>query len=228
MVDASPESIIHWPALPMSRYGLKPPGFGGGNLFRLIWAPSRRVTLQGKPPYTVGMYAPYRGMAPVHPLTPFDVWILEKWLPPGEITDKTKEEWNRDPACLVMGPYPSKGDYCLAASPLGCNPDAANIDKLVAWVQNRKSSYENGVFIRDQLEKQQKAKKDEVRARIDNRLLKVSGGEAIVGYGGHRGTKTTPQRYTANELGLPTQSGYSGMLKNQKPVRYEIPNAGNE
>ncbi len=204
----------------MGRYGKIDESFGGGNLYRLIWAESRKVTLVCETgTYTLPHYVA------VEPLRNPKVWILEKWLPPDQITALTAEEWTADPDCIAQGPYPARGDYAMAALPLTCDPSQANIDKLVQWVEagRKRTRGQNAVAIQNEVDAKEKTRDRKRRDMIDNQLLPY-GGEAYVGSGrAKRGTKTVSPQYSANDLGLPTKSGYSGVSPVHRPVTYEVP-----
>jgi hypothetical protein len=138
----------------------------------------------------------------------------------------TPKQWKADPTRLNMGPYPSKGEYCMAATPLTCTPDQANIEKLIMWVEKRANPYQNSLAIRDDMEREAKNRRKLSNDRIRGALLPFGGEAYASGHGRGRGTKTVKTTRSANELGLPTQSGYSGANPLQKPVTYQVPNAG--
>lgn len=218
---------MQYPGIPMSRFGSRPEEFGGGPRYRLIWAPSRSVILTGK---KRTMKVPmYHGKLAIQPIQPSgEVWILEKWVPRWELTDKSEAEWNADEDCLNMGPYPAKGDYVLAET-LACAPAEANIEKLITWIEDgrKRSPQENQIAIRDNMERQLRERHNERHARIRNAMLPF-GGEAYAAAGGGRGTKTIEMKHSAEELGLPTQPGYTGVSPVHKSQKFEVPNAGME
>ncbi len=214
--------VVCFPGVSMSRFGKIDDAFGGGNVFRLIWAPSRNVTLMlDRGPTTLPLYAA------VEPLANPNVWVLEKWLPPDKVTSLTREEWNASPECLMQGPFPDKGDYVLAALPLTCHPSQANIDKLVSWVMagGNFSRAQNALAIQNRIDAQERAKDSKRKDMIDDALLPF-GGEAYSGRKRGRGTKTVTAKYSAQDLGLPTKSGYSGVSPVHKPVTYKVPLEG--
>lgn len=218
---------MQYPGIPMLRFGSVPEEYGGGSLYRLIWAPSRSVVLTGKErTMKVPMYAGNLAIQPIQPSG--DVWILEKWKAPWEITNLSKKQWNADQDMLNMGPYPARGDYVLCEV-LACEPANANIEKLITWIEQgaKRSPQENRTAIVENMQRQMRDRHNERHARILNRLLPF-GGEAYAAAGGGRGTKTIEMKHSANDLGLPTQSGYTGVSPVHKPVKFEVPNAGME
>ena len=200
----------------MARFGLIPAEFGGGNIYRLIWSPSRMVTLVGPDKtITVPLYVGPRALDPVG-----ECWLLERWLPPNELYAGTEEQWNADPKMLASGTYPKRGDYVLSEA-LSCTPSEANIEKLISWIEagGKRRAIENQLAIQANLEKSLDAKKV-VRDEIIRDAM-IPYVEAMVGYGGSRGTKTFPILKSAEELGLPFNGG-TGVLK-RKPVTFEVP-----
>ena len=130
MLDADLNAIVQHPLIPMAQFnrtlGPIPVEFGGGNRYRVIWAPSRNVLrfVTGLPE-TVSAYAPNGGVHPIKQQADIghkagECWILEMWVNP--YRDCTEDEWNQIP-CLtvagydglftrlqVMGPFP-RGRY---------------------------------------------------------------------------------------------------------------------
>src|SRR5277367_5744207 len=102
MIDAVPP--LQYPGIPMARFGLND---FLENKYRIIWAPSRMVTLTGAyRTMTISLYAGPTALEPVG-----DYWILEGWKSAMELTRLTKEQWEADPMMLNTGPFPAHGDY---------------------------------------------------------------------------------------------------------------------
>ena len=207
----------------MAKYGKVDDADGGFNKFRLIYAPSRRVILMlDRGATTVQFYLT------VEPLPNPNVWILEKWMPVDRYTHLTKEEWNADPASLRMGPYPEKGAWQIAGLPLTCSPDHANIDKLISWIETpRYTPAQNAIAIQNKVHAEEKARSAKASDMIRSQLLPY-GGEAWSGRGNRTGRvgrnpKTVTVRHSANELGLPTKAGSTGLLPNQQAPVYQVP-----
>ena len=217
-----PSSLVCYPGIAMGRFGKVDDADGGHNKYRLIYAPSRRVILMlDRGATTVQFYLT------VEPLSNPNVWLLEKWMKVEAYTHLTKEEWNADPMSLRMGPYP-KGAWQMAGPPLTCTPDQANIDKLVQWIETKRyTPAQNAIAIQNKVHAEEQARSAKVGDMIRDRLLPY-GGEAWAGRGNKTGRvgrnpKTVNTKYSANELGLPTKSGSTGLVPRQRPVTYEVP-----
>lgn len=211
----------------MARFGKLDEHWGGGNRYRVIWAPSRRVIIT-KPEGT--FTAPVYGAGPptsIHAvncrlpgMNAGECWVLEQWRAPWDCTDKTPEQWNRDPLMLMQGPYPSKGDYFLV-EPYGafpCVPPESLIERVILMTEDswkRHSQSENQVALQAAMEKDEKAKDARIEDRIRNRLL-MGGGETVVSSRHARGTKTIVDKYTTRDIGLPTTSGAAFTVPNRK------------
>lgn len=250
MIEANPQSLIFYPGVAMSRFGKTSPEFGMQNLFRVIWAPSRKVTLvfRGQT-RTVRVYGggqtkiketdPDPQDLGVHSMEVLDArlskehkksecWILEIWKPCWDLTHKTEAEWNADPASVAQGPYPKNGDYVLSEPFFNQVPSLESIEKLILLVRDgfmRKRPVDNALAIRDRVEKKDQS---DYNARIDiikNRSL-IGSGEAYSGGKYGRGTKTIPMNLTTKDISwagmpIPTSPGVTaGMPKGRK--RYQI------
>lgn len=209
----------------MKKYGSVVDGgvYNNANLYRLIWAPSRLVTLMlDRGATTLPKYVA------VEPLANPNLWLLEKWRPCDEITTISKEDWNSpNSEWLMQGPYPSDGDYEMAGLPLACDPASANIDKLIEWIEAGKkfTPQQNALAIQNNLDKAESSKRKLIKDKIDDRLLPF-GGEAWASGSStrsKRNTKTVNIKHSANELGLPTKPGYTGVSPIHKPARYKVP-----
>lgn len=225
MIEANPAGLIQWSPALMKKYGTVVDGgaYNDKNLYRLIWAPSRHVTLMlDRGATTLPKYVA------VEPLANPAVWLLEKWRPCGEITSVSREDWNAPNSdWLMQGPYPSDGDYEMAGLPLTCDPASANIDKLIMWVEAGKgfSPQMNALAIQNQVDRAEADKRRIIKDKIDDRLLPF-GGEAWASGSSvrsKRNTKTVNVTHSARELGLPTKAGYTGVSPVHKPVTYKVP-----
>ena len=201
----------------MERYGLIPVEFGGGPKYRIIWAPSRMVTLVGQEKtITVPMYCGPLALEPVG-----ECWILEGWKSPADLYAGTEEQWNTDPMMLNTGPYPRRGDYVLHEA-LSCNPAQASIEKLILWIEagGKRRPIENAQFCQDALQRDMRDRKSKRDALIRD-SMRPFGMEAFVGYGGQRATKTLPGLKSREELGLPAE-GVTKAMRVRRPAVYEV------
>lgn len=218
-----------YPGIPMARFGLIPPEYGGGSKYRVIWSPSRMVVLTGDgvtktvPMYANGVISDDNptGALGLHPMEP--AWILEKWQSPSEYAGYsiTAERWNADPQKLLLGPFPARGDYYIS-SVLNCKPSDANIEKLIMWVEEgpKRNPNDNRDACVNNLEKSLKDKKSTREAIIRDAMRPWNGADPYVsGVGRGRGSKTLQQLKSANELGL-TKAGPQAFKR--KRVFYEV------
>lgn len=247
MLDANPESIIPYPLIPMSQFnrtlGEIPAEFGGGNRYRVIWAPSRKVyRFAMGVPETLSAYGP-GGISPIRQrLTPQhkegECWILEQWVNPYQ--DCTEEEWNTVP-CLnmagcsnqftrlqMMGPFPRRGHYwhCENTYLMG-DPTVSQVEKMILLVEDGKLRYtqwNNYVAIRDKVDAGEKQVATTVKDRINDRML-IGGGEAWSSGHGHRGTKTINTKRTSRDLarrGFSTKPGTVSVTPRRRKVTYDL------
>lgn len=235
MLESTTSSITHLPSVPMARFGKLDESWGGGNRYRVIWAPSRKI-IATKPEgtFTCSVYGPGPPSAlesldcgrPVFTdgLKPWECWVLEQWRAPWDCTDKTPEQWNRDPLMLMQGPYPSKGDYFLV-QPWGAfavPPPESLIERVILMTEDswkRHSQAENHVALDRAIEKDDKAKDARIEDRIRNRLL--ASAETVVSSRHARGTKTIVDKYTTRDVGLATTPG-AAMTVDPRKVRRGI------
>lgn len=221
-------SIIQYPTIKMERFGLIPLEFGGGAKYRLIWAPSRHITLTSPDQtITVPMYFGPYAIEPLGSPPTYDganAWILEGWKAPHELYGGTEEQWNADPQMLNLGPYPRRGDF-VRHETLRVNPSDANIEKLISWIEagGKRRAIENQLHCIEQLEQKMRDKKRVFNDRIQNRMLPWAG-QPVVGPGGSKGTKTVENTRSREELGLPDEKVMKAMKF--KSPRFEIENAG--
>src|SRR6185312_12387400 len=175
MLDANPESIVCHPLIPMAQFnrtlGEIPLEFGGGNRYRVIWAPSRKILrFTSGTSETVSAYGK-NGIEPIRQqMTPRDkageCWVLEQWVNP--YRDCTEQEWNTV-ACIevsgqpfpltrlqAMGPFPRRGYYWRCDNTfLFGDPTLAQVEREVLLVEDglfRHTEWDNFVAIRGKIE----------------------------------------------------------------------------
>lgn len=237
MIDSPQSTITHLPSVPMARFGKLDEMWGGGNRYRVIWAPSRKVVLT-KPEGT--FTAQYYGEGAPRTIERLDCrmspdlkvgecWILEQWKAPWDVAAGwTPEQWNRNPTMLMQGPYPAKGDYVLI-QPYGafpCVPTLELIERVILLTEDgwkRHSQYENYTAIQAASEKDEKAQDSRNEDRVRNRLL-IGSGETFVSSRAARGTKTVVDKYTTRDIGLPTTSGvaFTRTPKKRKTFGFKV------
>lgn len=213
-------SVVTYPGIPMARFGLIPAEYGGGNKYRVIWAPSRMVTLVGRDKtMTIPMYAGPYAIEPVG-----DYWILEGWRSPLDICGPmTAEKWNANPMLLNTGPFPARGDY-VRHETLACNPSDANIEKLITWIEEGRNrrAVDNFQACQSNMETSLADKKSKRDALIRNAMRPFNATDAMVGSGTRqRSTKTTPILKSREEAGLPDH-GQTVALRGPRQF-YEVP-----
>ena len=251
MLDANPDSIVHFPLIPMAQFnrtlGEIPMEFGGGNRYRVIWAPSRKILrFTTGIPETVSAYAPNGGIHPVHQKAdPSDqkqklgeCWILEMWCNP--YRDCTEDQWNFDAVvqaseqeglCTrlqVMGPFPRRGYYWQAENTwLYGEPDYAQVERQILLVEDglfRHTKWDNYAAIKRKIQAGEKAIANTQAAMINDRML-IGGGEAYSGAHGHRGTKTVSTKRTTRDLrraGFKTKPGTVSVTPRRKRLIYDL------
>jgi len=109
----------------MARFGQNP---YGDNLYRIVFAPSRRYLVYGEWPNGERKAT----WLPKYPEVG-DSWVLERWLTPFEYARCTPEEWNRE--LTVLGPYPDRGEYEICHKFNRVVPQDENITKLVELIE---------------------------------------------------------------------------------------------
>src|SRR5271166_389493 len=95
-------SLRHWP-MPMGRFGHNP---YSGNMYRIVFAPSRRHLVCGTWPDGSNHASYVKRYGNLG-----EQWIMERWLPAMEYAKCSKETWDRD--FLILGPWPERGEYEL-------------------------------------------------------------------------------------------------------------------
>jgi hypothetical protein len=198
-----PKTSVQLYPMPMGRFGMNP---WQEPMYRIVLAESRRFLVHGK---KFGVGASRAAWMPLYPHIANEigqntgVWVLEKWIDAFAFTRMTAAEWNRDPDMLATGPYPSRGEYVMIGN-LPIKPADTNIEKLIGMVNaGTKYSWAEKLAACRLRSDSEEAGKKSLMTDIIRDALPVAGTEPLVGYGGHRGTKTAPILKSANELHLP-------------------------
>ena len=249
MLDASPESIVPFPLIPMAQFnrtlGEIPTEFGGGNRYRVIWAPSRKILRFCSGAAEVVSAYGSGGIEPIaQRLSPEykagECWILEQWVNP--YRDCTEDKWNTVPnvsvngyqfpmtRLQVMGPFPRRGWYwhCENTYIMG-EPTYSQVEKMILLVEDGKFRYtqwDNFVAIRNRQEAGEKKIASRNEAMIRDRFL-IGGGEAysVAGGGGGRGTKTVNTNRTSRDLrraGFSTKPGTPSVTPRRRKLTYDL------
>lgn len=200
-------SIQLWPGLSMERFGLNP---WGEPLYRIVLTDSRRFIVYGKWHDSGHPRAAWQLLYP-HML---GRWVLESWRNAWDFTGMTAAQWNADPDSLMLGPYPSRGEYQMVGSD-AFPPADTNIERLIAMVEDARNTMTWAGKLKACRTQQEYAEDTARKMRMDVILdaLPYQGTEPLSGYGGGRGTKTAPVLKSANELHLPkptTQANVNG------------------
>ena len=205
MIAADPaNSIRHYP-MAMSRFGTNP---FGENKFRIILASSRRSLVYGQWNEAGTPRAKY---CQTYPQIPEGAWVLEEWQDAFTFTGgMTAAQWNLE--MTVLGPYPHRGEYVMCGN-TGFHPEQVNIEKLIRLVHasDRYSWAEKLAACRNQATKEEIERKCQREAIIRDAFPAFGHApfsQLSTGRGG--AGKTTPVRYSANELGLPVPQGKPG------------------
>lgn len=246
MLDANPESIVHYPLIPMAQFnrtlGEIPTEFGGGNRYRIIWAPTRNILRFTRGISEVVSAYGRNGIEPVsQQLSPAhkagECWVLEQWVNP--YRDCPEEEWNTKPAITVanegfftrlqvMGPFPRRGYYWRCDNTyLHGEPTLSQVEREILLVEDgffRHTQWENYVAIRDRIAAGEKKIENRNQAMIRDRFL-IGGGEAWSSSHGHRGTKTVNTNLDTRHLrrrGFSTKPGTVSATPRGKKVVYDL------
>ncbi len=248
MIDANPESIVCHPLIAMAPFnrtlGAVPVEFGGGNRYRVIWAPSRKILrFTSGISETVSAYG-RNGIQPIsQQANPKDkageCWILEQWVNP--YRDCTEEEWNTfqcvqiagSPMLITrlqaMGPFPRQGYYWHAENTyIFGEPSLSQVEREVLRVEDgmfRHTQWDNYVAIRNKEEAGEKKQASIDSDKIRNRFL-IGGGEAWSSPGGGgRGTKTINTNRTTRDLrrrGFSTKPGTVSVTPRASKLTYDL------
>lgn len=198
MLDYDPEkNIRHYPGISLERFGLNP---FNQNLFRIVFAPSRRnlaaspgEPFEWVPTYSLG-----------------NVWVLEKWMDAFAFAKCTRETWDMKLASM-LGPYPSRGEYQHAHT-FTCAIDDANLDKLISWINEGKNRRWNEVHDAciAAYEYQKAESRQKARDLIQN-ALPAFGSTAFAGAHGKRGSKTVKDLRPARGIGHLKKQNATGL-----------------
>ena len=188
MLDYDPVKNLQQYPLSMARFGKNP---FGENLWRIVWAPTRRIL--------TGDSSGFRWVPAYRQIG--SAWVLEKWVDSVTFSGCGPTKWNE--TLLILGPYPARGEY-IHAHTFGVSIEDANLDKLIRWIEagSQRSWQDNIDAVRGEYDAEEKAASETRRAIIYN-ALPAFGAAASSGFGGGKGTKHLPNLKTANELGLP-------------------------
>ena len=198
------KSLQHWPTTPMGKYGKNP---YGENLYRIVLADSRRHLVGGC----------YSGEGNAYHYRPkyrnCNGWVLERWRSALEATQMTRLQWDTqmvDPASgwLLLGPYPARGEYEKVWE-FDHGVDSDNLDKIIATVEHNRNdlSFEDVRRMhKAEYAAEEKAHRTAAYEEIRD-CMTAWGGSPLAGAHVRRGTKTTPELRTAEELGLPLPKG---------------------
>lgn len=248
VLDANPESIVCHPLIPMAPFnrtlGEVPMEFGGGNRYRVIWAPSRKILrFTSGISETVSAYGK-NGIQPIaQQSSPKDkageCWILEQWVNP--YRDCTEVEWNTLQCISVsgsampmtrlqaMGPFPRQGYYWHAENTriLG-DPSLTQVEAQILLVEDgmfRHTQWDNFCAIRRKEEAGEKRQDSINSDRIRDRSLIGSGEAWSSPGGGGRGTKTVGMKRTSRDLrrrGFSTKPGTVSVTPRGNKATYDL------
>jgi hypothetical protein len=190
----------HWP-MQMGRFGLNP---YGGNLFRIVFAPSVKMLCGGE--FADG-YIGYRFRPAYRHIG--NKWIMEKWISGWEHTLMSPIEYDlkfRDPytGLIATGPYPARGIYFQCHTFEYSSPGDGGIETIANLVKKAKMNdpIANARAIRATREAEEKAQQQQRFDKIKD-LMPAYGSRAANLGGRVKATKSAPTPKTANELGLP-------------------------
>lgn len=200
-------SIIHYP-LNLSHFGVNP---FGENRFRVVLASTRRSLVVGQWNGAGMRRAKY---CQTYPQIPAGQYLLEEWVDAFTFTGTTAVAWEYGDG-QWLGPYPSRGEYMMCGQ-TGFNPlelGISGVEKLVRLVHagDKHSWAEKLTACRAAAERDELSRDNEIRARILDAFPAfghAAFSQLSTGKGG--ATKTSPIRYSANELGLPVPQGIPG------------------
>ena len=208
--------------MPMRRFGLNP---WGDPLYRIVLTDSRRYLVCGQ--WNGAGMSRARWM-PLYPHMLAE-YVLEKWQDAFTFTGMTADKWNTDPNCTLLGPYPSRGEYRMIGNE-GIKPADTNIEKLIALIEAGSNySWAEKLAACRKVSEYGQAEAKRLRKDICDDAQSFKGTEALVGFGGGRGTKTSPILKSANELHLPrptnqTQmNGGARMMTPRQAKRFSFP-----
>jgi hypothetical protein len=176
----------------------------GGNLFRIVFAPSVRMLCGGE--FSDG-FTGYRSRPAYRHIG--SKWILEKWVSAWDFTQMNEEQYIlkwRDPitGLIATGPYPSRGVYFQCHTFEFSKPGDGGVETIIALVNKAKLNdpIANARAIRATREHEERVAQQNRYDKIKD-LMPVAGIRAANIGGRVKVTKSAPTPKTANELGLP-------------------------
>lgn len=187
--------------------------------YRIIWAPSRLFWTGVK---TMPMYSAPPGRRALNPIQECggNVWVLEQWQSAANATALTPEQWARDP--MYMGrDYPHRGEYYLC--PQGIwrwTPVFSEVRLVVSMLEagRHRRPIENRLAIRDEVEREEKAKDNTLYDKIYDSLIPWPA-QSVAGANFRKEGKSQRPMLTAEQAGLHTQ----GMRMRRSRRKVEIP-----
>lgn len=199
-------ALQHYPQ-SMARFGANP---YGENLYRIVLASTRRHLCYGKWNEAGANRAKW---VLSHPHLG-GTWILEKWIDAFSFSGVTAAQWNADFDLTSAGPYPARGEYQMCGN-TSFDPAQTNIEKLISLIEagSKHSWAERLAACRDSAAKIEAANSADCKAIILD-AYPAFGHAAFSQLSTGRGGagKTSPIRYSANELGLPVPHGKPGQV----------------
>lgn len=193
LLDYDPTvNLRHWP-MPMARFGTNP---YGGNLYRIVFAPSRRHLVRGpgaQGEKTLAWLHKYPAEADRRS------WVMEKWISTVAYTGTTAAEWNAAAPNFVV----AEGEYEMCHEFFGADPGHSNIEKLIYWIGmgHVRRPVENQIAIRDAAVKQEKEDRGNRIEKLKE-LMPAFADAPVSGYGGGSGTKTKTFKLDSRAIGI--------------------------
>jgi hypothetical protein len=215
MLDYDPKTNIRLYPIPMARFGTNP---FGENLYRIVLGRSRRILASTGDGVFKWVHK--------YPRERDKEWILERWVSGLEITQMSRESWNRNVLSDILGPYPDRGDYVACDNALVCSPTEANLEKLISWIEESRRRQmsasgpaENAVALKADYDAETAANRqkaydiayDACSTFLDKPFVSTS----VSSRSAKRGTKTREFRRTSNQTGLPSKAGKMFRLPNE-------------
>lgn len=197
----------------MSRFGQNP---YGQNLYRIVYAPSRRYLVVGEWPdgsQCAQWVVKHKGIG--------DQWIMERWLPAEQYAKCTREQW--DQTMLILGPWPARGEYEHCHTFELSTPTDANIEKLIKLIEaSRQVRFQDTLnWHREDAARERESIRKTAEDMIRNRLPAFGGRPMSAGKYGR--TTKIPTLRTAQELGLPRIPGRPKKGEVSRNVAYTVP-----
>jgi hypothetical protein len=183
MLDYDPvTSIQKWPMPNMGRFGKNP---YGEDLYRVVWAPSRRHIVYGEwRDGSVG--AKWVRLPSTREMG--NIWIVERWRSIKEMGVERDSDWH-----LAAGIPPSRGEYVVCYQFENGLPSDISVEKVIGWdIAGRNAGFgEKQAACQADYEESEREQHAAKMGMIYERLP-AFGTAPMVGFGGGRGTKTIP------------------------------------